>query len=63
MTGIELFEQVRQIRDDVEGLLVTGFASHETDGLARSAALRTVIHKPVDFPALIPWIERAFAAQ
>src|SRR5579872_5498040 len=61
MTGIELFERMRQIRGDVEGLLVTGFASNETDGHAKSAGMRQVISKPVDFPTMMPWIERAFA--
>lgn len=60
MTGIELFERMRQIRGDVEGLLVTGFASNETDGHAKSAGMRQVISKPVDFPTMMPWIEQAF---
>ncbi len=62
MTGIELFERMRQVRGDVEGLLVTAFASNDTDGRAKSAGLRQVISKPVDFPTLMPWIERAFAS-
>ena len=61
MTGIDLFQRLRQIRGDVEGLLVTGFASSETDGQAKFAGMRQVISKPVDFPTLMPWIEQAFA--
>jgi len=52
MTGIELFEQMRQIHGSVEGLLVTAYASNETDGHAKSAGLRQVIHKPVDLRSL-----------
>ena len=55
--GVRLFERMRRIRDDVEGLLVTGYASDETASEARAAGLQHVVHKPVDIPKLIPLIQ------
>lgn len=62
MTGVELFQRMRQIRDKINGLLVTGYASDETAEWAISAGLRHVVHKPIDVPRLMPLIEEVFAS-
>ncbi len=61
MTGVQLFSRMRQIRDNVEGLLVTGYASHETAREARDVGLQHVVQKPVEIPKLVPLIEAALA--
>ncbi|MGE5191333.1 MAG: response regulator [Deltaproteobacteria bacterium] len=61
MTGVELFRQMRQIRGDISGLLVTGYASPETTEAALAAGLRQVLSKPVDVPILVPLIEDGVA--
>lgn len=48
MTGVELFQRMRQVHGDIEGLLVTAFASAETEEAAKAAGLRHVVSKPVD---------------
>ncbi len=60
MTGVELFKRMRQIRSNVEGLLVTGWASPDVTSEAVSSGLQCVIEKPVDFPVLLSRIEGAF---
>lgn len=61
MTGVQLFERMREIQQNVEGVLVTGYASHETARQALSAGLREVVHKPVDVPKLMPLVAQALA--
>ncbi len=61
MTGVELFQRMRQIRGSIKGLLVTGYASDETKEAALAAGLRRVLSKPVDVPTLVPLIEEAVA--
>lgn len=61
MTGVELFERMREIRGNLEGMLVTGYATHETAERAISAGFRHVVHKPVDVPNFVPLVEEAFA--
>jgi CheY-like chemotaxis protein len=61
MTGVELFQRMRQIRGNINGLLVTAFASSETAEAALAAGLRRVVCKPVDVPKLMPLIEEAVA--
>lgn len=61
MNGVELFKRLCQIRDDVVGLLVTGFASGETASQATSAGIRHVVKKPVDVSKLMPLIEESLA--
>jgi two-component system response regulator HydG len=61
MTGVELFQRIRQIDNRVAGLLVTAFASRETEAEALSAGLRHVVNKPVDMPKFLPLIEQALA--
>ncbi|MGE5192598.1 MAG: response regulator [Deltaproteobacteria bacterium] len=59
--GVELFQRMRQIQVNVEGLLVTGYATEETATEARAAGLQHVVQKPVDVPRLVPLIEEALA--
>jgi len=61
MTGVQLFQRMRQIDHKVAGLLVTAFASRETEMEALSAGLRHVVNKPVDMPKFLPLIEQALA--
>jgi len=61
MTGVELFQRMRQIDEKVAGLLVTAFASGETEREALSAGLRQVVSKPVEMFTFLPLIEQALA--
>lgn len=61
MTGVELFQRMRDISGDIEGLLVTAFVSTETEEKAEDVGLRCVIRKPVDVPRLLASIDAAFA--
>jgi CheY-like chemotaxis protein len=61
MTGVELFRRLRQIDGNVAGLLVTAFASRETEREALSAGLRHVVSKPVEMLKFLPLIEQALA--
>ena len=61
MTGVELFQQMRQIRENIEGFLVTGYASNETTVAALAAGLRHVISKPVSMLTFLPLVEQALA--
>ena len=61
INGVALFRQMRQIRDSIEGLLVTGFASSETEQEAVSVGLRRVVNKPVEMPKFLPLVEQAVA--
>lgn len=60
MTGIELFCRMREVCGNLDGLLVTGYASIATTEAALAAGLRRVVSKPVDMPELMPLIEEAF---
>lgn len=59
MTGVELFRKIQEIYGDVKGLLITAYASPETEEAAHNAGLQHVLRKPVDVPRLISMIEQA----
>ena len=61
MTGVELFERMRQFRQGIVGLLVTGYATNETTAHAASAGMWHVIHKPVEVSRLLPFVREAMA--
>ena len=61
INGVSLFRQMRQIRDGIEGLLVTGFASNETEKEAVAVGLRQVVTKPVEMFDFMPLVEQALA--
>ena len=62
MTGVELFGRMRQLRQGIEGLLVTGFASAKTTKEALAAGLKQVVDKPVDMPQLLSLIRQILAS-
>jgi CheY-like chemotaxis protein len=57
MDGLELYGNLKQIRADTVGVLVTAFAADATIQEANRAGIRRVLPKPVDFGHLIPLIE------
>jgi DNA-binding NtrC family response regulator len=59
MTGVELFEKIRELYGDMQGLLITAYATRETEVAALHAGLRRVVHKPIDVPRLLTLIEQA----
>lgn len=59
MTGVELFQRLRQIDENVQGVLVTAYASNETTAAALAAGIRHVVSKPVELSRMMPLIERA----
>jgi DNA-binding NtrC family response regulator len=60
MTGVELFKQMRRLRQGIEGLLITAYASVMKPNEATDAGLQQVVEKPVDVPKLVSLIEQAF---
>jgi len=61
MTGVELFQRMRQVDANVSGLLVTAFATRETESEAISAGLRHVVSKPLEMQDFLPLIEQSMA--
>jgi len=61
MTGVELFNQLRELDRGMEAMLVTAFASLETAQAAAAAGMRRVVEKPVDVPQLLSLIGEALA--
>lgn len=61
MTGVQLFQRMRQIDENIAGLLVTAFASRETESEAFSAGLRQVVSKPVEIRKFLALIEQTMA--
>jgi two-component system nitrogen regulation response regulator GlnG len=61
MTGVQLFQKMRELRQGIRGLLVTAFASSETESEALSAGLRQVVSKPVEMSTFLPMIEQSLA--
>jgi two-component system, OmpR family, manganese sensing response regulator len=59
MTGVELFQRLRQVNNGIEAILVTGFSSNETARAANAAGMREVVEKPVDVPVLLSLIDKA----
>jgi CheY-like chemotaxis protein len=57
MDGVELYGHLKQVRADTVGVLVTGFAAHDTVRAAIGAGIRRVLPKPVDFGHLLPLIQ------
>ena len=54
--GVELFLRMREVHGDLDGLLVTGYASNETTAAALVAGLHEVVRKPVNVAELVPLI-------
>jgi len=61
MTGVELFQKMRELRPEIRGLLVTAFASLETESEALSAGLRQVVSKPLEMLTFLPLVEQSLA--
>ena len=61
MTGVELFQRMRQLHQGIEGLLVTAFSSTKTTTEALAAGFQQVIEKPVNMPRLLSLIQKAHA--
>ncbi len=59
MDGVELYRRIRRTSSGVVGILVTAFASRETEAAAREAGVRRVVPKPVDVGRLLPLVEEA----
>jgi CheY-like chemotaxis protein len=57
MDGVELYGQIKRVRADPVGVLVTGFAAEGTMQSAVSVRFRRVLPKPVDFACRLPFIE------
>lgn len=53
VSGLSLYEQIRQCRSDAAAILVTAFASPETQRQAVELGVSQVLSKPVDVPRLI----------
>ncbi len=61
MTGVELFKRMRQVREGIQGFLVTAYASLMKPNEAKDAGFQHVLEKPVDVPNLVSLIQQALA--
>jgi CheY-like chemotaxis protein len=59
VTGVELFQQMRQLNQGIEGLLVTAYASDKTAQEALAAGMQAVVQKPVDLSHLISLLQES----
>lgn len=58
MDGVKLFERIRQVRDDVEAVIVTAFATAETEQRATANGIQRVLSKPINFDELLPLVQK-----
>lgn len=61
MTGLELFETIKQVQADMQCAFITGFATIELVEAALNAGIRRVLPKPVDVPEIIAAVEELAA--
>lgn len=62
MTVVELFRKIQETHSDIKGLLITAYASPETEQAASAAGLQRVLRKPVDVPRLSSMIDQLTSA-
>jgi CheY-like chemotaxis protein len=58
MNGVEVYEQAKDVRPDLVGVFLTGFASIDMVFPAIGAGAERVLSKPVDFGELLPILEQ-----
>jgi len=58
MDGVELFDRIRQVRNDVRAVIVTAFATADTDETAIAKGIQRVLSKPVNFDELLPLVRK-----
>lgn len=59
MDGLMLFREIRKLRADTVGVIVSAYATGETAAQALQAGAWRVLNKPVDFDQLMPLLESA----
>lgn len=57
MNGVEMFQRMRQLRPDLPGILLTGFATHDIVSPATKAGIEHVLTKPANFKELTSIID------
>ena len=55
--GVDLLRELRSIDPRLATIVVTAFASEETEREVRRAGARRLLHKPVDVAALVSTVE------
>jgi CheY-like chemotaxis protein len=58
MTGVDLYQHLKRLQPQTEGILITGYASGDTVQRAADAGFRSVLPKPVDFSELILLVQQ-----
>lgn len=59
MDGLTLYREIRKIRAETVGIIITAYASPETADLAEEAGAWRILTKPVDFSLLLRLAEEA----
>ena len=59
MTGVELFERLREVDPHLAAVLITAFAGTDAEEKAMACGMRCILHKPVDMTRLLPLIAEA----
>lgn len=59
MDGLTLYREIRKLRSETVSLIITAYASSETQAAAREAGAFEILSKPVDFSKLLPFVEQA----
>ena len=58
MNGVEVYEQAKDVRPDLVGVFLTGFATIDSVFPAINAGAARVLSKPVDFAELVGVLEQ-----
>jgi len=62
MSGLDLFRQLRQIRQELICVLVSAFVSVDVAEAAMAEGFRAVLPKPVDFGKLMPIVQEVLGS-
>lgn len=59
MDGLTLYREIRKLRSDTVAMIITAYATSETQEKAMAAGMWQVLAKPVDFSKLLSLVEEA----
>ena len=59
MDGATLYAEIKRVRPEIVAIMVTAYAGSDGTDKAKEAGTWKVLRKPVDFDALLPFVEQA----
>lgn len=62
MDGLSLFERLKDVQPDVQGVVITGFSTAAVAGPASSSGVRRVLRKPLDGDELLRVVQEVLGA-